>query len=215
MKKILFILFGAPGSGKGYLGECLKQEILAQNVATESGICYISTGDLLRAEMDAQTPLGLEIAEIINAGRYVSDNIVDTLVSQALQKSKDVAFLDGYPRTQAQLLHLKNILMDMDISVIPVKRDTPVSLILERVSQRRVCRNCKTTHSVQDGKCPKCGGESIVRKDDALIEHRLNEYRENTENLWPDLQEISLNWWWVDGTADASMMAQKIVASLL
>ncbi len=215
MNKILFILFGAPGSGKGYLGECMKQEILTLNYAKESDIRYISTGDLLRAEMAAQTPLGLEITEIMNGGRYVSDDIVSALLSKALEGPEDVMFLDGYPRTELQLQYLKDFLKGRYIDVISIKRETPIPLIKERVSQRRVCRDCQMTHSVKDGKCPKCGGESIIRKDDALIEERLLLYQNNTENLWPELKEMSLDWWCVDGICDAAIMAQRIIASVL
>ncbi len=215
MKKILFILFGAPGSGKGYLGECLRQEFLLQKLAVEKDILYISTGDLLRAEMAERTPLGLEITETMNAGGYVSDDIVDALVKKALHRSEPIKFLDGYPRTFAQLQYLQQILIGLNVEVIAVKRETPIPLILERVSQRRGCQDCKTTHSVKDGKCPKCGGPSVIRADDALINRRLTQYKNCTAGLWEDLAVMSSDWWLVDGTQDAVTMARRILLSFL
>ena len=211
MRKFLFILFGAPGSGKGFLGECLKSELVKQGIVSEDQIKYISTGDLLREEVALKTPLGLQIAQTIASGQLVSDAVVDTLVDKALQRDEMVMFLDGYPRTSNQLSSLAQILQDKSYVVIAIKRNTPEKLILERVSKRRVCKECKSTHSVDDGKCPKCGGESTVRRDDAVIEKRLSEYRENTAPLWNDLWNVSNFMTSIDGKEDAKASAAEVI----
>lgn len=214
MRKFLFILFGAPGSGKGFLGECLKSELIKQGIVSEDQIKYISTGDLLREEVALKTPLGLQIVQTIGSGQLVSDAVVDALVNKALQRDERVMFLDGYPRTSNQLDSLTEILQDKSYVVIAIKRNTPERLILERVSKRRVCKECKLTHSVDDGRCPKCGGESVVRHDDSVIEKRLSEYRGNTSALWNDLWVVSNFMTSVDGKEDARDSAADVVLYL-
>lgn len=212
MRKIIFFLFGAPGSGKGYLGDCIKQELVKSGKATEADIRYVSTGDLLREEIASGSELGQELSEIVNSGKLVSDEIVNTLVVKAFDGSEAFLFVDGYPRTRNQFNALRDILSNRKFIVISIKRDTPVELIRERVSKRRVCEKCKCTHSVDDGCCPKCGGKSVVRKDDAIIDNRLNEYYRNTEALWYDFYKISKATISIDGCRDAENAAKDIVS---
>lgn len=215
MENLIIILFGAPGSGKGYLGECMKQEFFRQASIDPSEVSYISTGDLLRAEIAAETSLGKELAQIVESGKYVSDEIVDKLVAKALNGTERIKFVDGYPRTIEQLDALLELLEDKDVYTVGIKRNTPIPLILKRVSERRVCQNCKATHSVHDGKCPVCGGPSIIRKDDAVIENRLKSYQEKTAKLWDTLEETLDMCWEADGTEDAHEIAKTIVDILL
>ena len=211
MEKILFVLFGAPGSGKGYLGECLKSEIEKKGFAVK----YISTGDLLREEIALKTPLGEQLAQTISSGKLVPDDVVDALVEKALKAEETVLFLDGYPRTYSQFLAFTSFVEAEDaFKVVVVKRDTPVELILERVAKRRVCATCKATHSVDDGCCPKCGGESVIRKDDAVIRGRLEEYEANTAGLWNDLRLFAEEMYVVEGSEEATKAASEIVEDL-
>jgi adenylate kinase len=214
MNKTLIILFGAPGSGKGFLGDCIKQEIISQNIVSDSQIGYISTGDLLRAEVASNSPLGQQISQIITSGKLVSDDIVDTLVEKALNGEEQILFVDGYPRTPSQLDNIISIASKKGIELVSIKRDTPTELILKRVQKRRVCESCKATHSVDDGKCPKCGGNSIIRKDDAVIEKRLDEYEKNTAPIWEDVKEASQKNITVDGSIEATNASKYIVATL-
>lgn len=211
MKTTLFILFGAPGSGKGYLGDCIKTALIEAGKVRENGVSYISVGDLLRAEISAKTELGLKIEEIVNSGNLVSDELVGALVEKALVDDGKMKFLDGYPRTLQQYDDLRRMLERMNYRVITIKRDTPITLIRERVLQRRVCSTCKTTHSVNDGCCPKCGGPSIVRKDDAVIDARLLEYVKNTSPLWNYMALLSDYLLVVDGKQEASVSVQEIM----
>ena len=223
MRKTLIILFGAPGSGKGSLGDKIKEQLVNHKGMRAAEISYISTGDLLREEIAAQSELGMEISQIVNSGKLVSDEIVATLVEKALSHSdefdslgvrvpsKHVILLDGYPRTETQRLALANMLQDKAMFVVAVKRNTPFDVIKKRVSERRVCKNCKTTHLASDGKCPKCGGESIIRKDDAVIEQRLVEYETNTAPVWNKLALICDAMQAFDGMDDADAVAKWIV----
>ena len=212
MKKTIIILFGAPGSGKGYLGDCLQREITGRRITEK--IKYISTGDLLRAEVIAKTALGEQISQIIASGELVSDEIVNDLVSKALNAEEDIFFLDGYPRTDEQLNMLFSQFEQKQQYVVAIKRDTPIDLILERVSKRRICRECKVTHSVEDGCCPKCGGKSIIRKDDAVIADHIAVYQNSTEKLWNVLYYEVDEMYVVEGDKDASLAAKDIVDNL-
>lgn len=221
MNKVFFCLFGAPGSGKGFLGECINQKLINLEVASSEEIMYLSTGDALRAEIASGSSLGKQLAEIVSSGKLVSDQFINELVKQTLRRSfengKKIIFIDGYPRTQAQFDAFKDLflLVYADVYLVAIKRDTPVNLILERVSKRRVCKECKYTHTAEDTCCPKCGGESIIRKDDAVIENRLNEYQNSTAELWDDLFELADKAIVVDGHQEAAESAEIVVREIL
>lgn len=212
MTQILFIIFGAPGSGKGYTTEKLKAEILAKKLVEEGDIAYISTGDLLRKEVALATPLGKQISTIISSGQLVSDEIVDALVEKALKIEKKVVFLDGYPRTKAQLLAFTTKMVSTSYTPVLVKVSTPKEIILNRVSMRRVCKDCKSTHNSTLAKCPNCGGELIIRNDDAVIESRLLEYERNTKDLFSDLVDfVGDKWYTINNSGCISKPIQFIV----
>ena len=212
MNKKLIVLFGAPGSGKGYLGDCIKEEL--KNAGVEDFL-YISTGDLLREEIKAQTKLGQEVEQIVVSGKLVPDTIVSELVMKALSSPNTIKILDGYPRTEFQMYDVLAARDLLEHDLVSIKRDTPVEIIKLRVAKRRVCKNCKATHSVDDGCCPKCGGESVVRKDDAVIDARLAEYEKNTAPLWANLIANSTASLQVDGTEEASEVARYFVNLIL
>ena len=211
MKKII-ILFGAPGSGKGTLGDCIKAELIAQGKFSPQNLHYVSTGDLLRAEIASGSELGEKISSIVQAGGLVSDEIVEQLVCKALRELKDgnLMFLDGYPRTKAQLDALSTML-DENFYITTIKRNTDENVIKSRITKRRVCAVCKTTHTVDDGKCPKCGGPSTIRKDDSVIEKRLEEYHANTEPIWNYMALISKRVYTVNNNEEAADAAKRIV----
>lgn len=184
----IIILFGAPGCGKGHLWNSLHERLL-ERVLPES-ISYIATGDLIREEIAKKSEIGLQIAEIVQSGQLVPDTIVDKLIANALAGDQVIKVLDGYPRTEAQFENLKSQISE-ETQVIAVFRDTPTDVILSRISKRRICKDCKATHSVDYGCCPKCGGESLIRKDDSVIEARLAEFEKNTLPLWDRMCEIA------------------------
>ena len=183
----LIILYGAPGCGKGHLWSVLHERLL-ERVLPET-IAYIATGDLIREQIALKSEIGLQIAELVQSGQLVPDRIVDKLIANALAGDQVIKVLDGYPRTNSQFDALKAQLSD-ETEVIAVFRDTPVDVIMGRIAKRRVCKDCKTTHTSDDGCCPKCGGESLIRKDDAVIEARLEEFNKNTLPIWDRMFEI-------------------------
>ena len=212
MKRII-ILFGAPGCGKGTLGEFLKTELIAQGKYPAEYISYVSTGDLLREEIASGSELGKEISAIVQSGGLVSDEIVEKLIAQSLNNLKHghLMFLDGFPRTMPQLEAL-SAMLDKSFHVTTIKRDTDEKVIKERISKRRVCTDCKHTHiATEDGKCPKCGGQVTIRKDDAVIDKRLAEYHANTEPIWNYMAIISKTVYTVKNNFEAVDAAKEFI----
>ena len=175
------ILMGAPGAGKGTQSE---------KISEKWGIPAVSTGNMLRAAMKHQTPLGEKVREYMDTGKLVSDEIVIELLSNRIQ-DPDCAngfILDGVPRTigQAEALEQAGIRFD---AAVALENDDEV--IIERIGGRRVCEVCGASYHLKhspakvDGVCDKCGGKLVQRKDDApeTVKNRLEVYHTTTEPL--------------------------------
>ena len=175
------ILLGAPGAGKGTQAEVLSAKL---------GIPTISTGNILRAAIKDQTPLGLQIKACMDAGKLVPDELVIGIVVERLAQD-DCAngyILDGVPRTlpQAEALDQHGVTFDHVISI-----EIEDSVIEERMGGRRVCPECGTPfHMVsrppkQEGVCDNCGGTLAQRNDDKpeTVRQRLAIYHQDTEPL--------------------------------
>ena len=173
------VLLGAPGAGKG---------TQAAKIVADYDIAHISTGDILRAAVKAQTPLGLEAKSYMDAGELVPDSVVIELVKERLKETDtDKGFiLDGFPRTATQAVALATELSalrrDID-AAIAVAVDPEV--IVERLASRRLCRNCSYIGSASDKTCPVCTGEMYQRDDDRAetVRNRLNVYEKATAPL--------------------------------
>ena len=178
--KRLIILFGAPGSGKGLLGDTLSARF---------GLTKIATGDILRAEVKAKTPLGRRIASDVRSGILLDDTIVNPIVIRALAESSGDVILDGYPRRLSQFDFLRQT-AETGFDTVCVYVGISVEAVIARIGRRRICEKCGATHPVEAGCCPKCGGRSVVREDDALIKKRLDVYLRTT---WPVLGPL-ISW---------------------
>ena len=175
------ILLGAPGAGKGTQAEILSRKF---------GIPSISTGNILRAAMKKGTPVGLRAKAFVESGKLVPDDVIIGIVEERLAEPDCAAgyILDGMPRTipQAQALLDRGIDIDAAVS-LEVSDET----IVRRMSGRRTCKDCGATYHIvnippkTEGKCDVCGGELIVRKDDApeTVRARLEVYHRETEPL--------------------------------
>lgn len=175
-----FIFLGPPGAGKGSL---------AVKVAEDYKIPHISTGDIFRANIKAQTPLGVKVKAIIDSGSLVSDELTFELVKDRLAQA-DCAngyILDGFPRTIPQAEMLEGLVSDVKVVNFEIKDE----IVIKRLSTRRVCRGCGANYNVLtlkpkvEGVCDSCGGELYQRDDDKQesILHRMDVYREQTEPL--------------------------------
>ncbi len=211
-RPLRLIIFGRQGAGKG-----TQSTRLAQRFA----IPHISTGDMLRAAAASGSEFGLQVKAIMDAGHLVSDEVMEGVVRQRLseQDTRPGFLLDGYPRTPGQAEFLQGILAPDGVT-LAIDLDVPESVVLDRITHRRVCSSCGTTYAVGDqsadsGVCAKCGGAVTQRADDSeeSVRKRLALYAQQTEPL--------LNWFsdrgllvTVDGVGEPDAIANRIVEAV-
>ena len=174
------IIFGAPGAGKGTYASRLQAKL---------GVYVISMGDIFRELIKENSDTSAKVKSFMEKGTLVPDDIVVEVLKQHLSKiSKGKGFiLDGYPRTLDQAKKLEAI---TPIDVI-MQLNVPDWIIIERLSTRRICRNCGAVYNVKflkpkvEGICDKCGGPLYQRSDDnpETIKNRLKIYQEQTTPL--------------------------------
>ncbi len=170
------VFLGAPGAGKG---------TQATRVCEKYRIPHISTGDILRANIQAGTPLGVQAKSLIDRGMLVPDEVVVGLMRDRLAQA-DCAhgyLLDGFPRTLEQahaLAQFARIDLAIDIAVDP-------EMVVDRIAGRRMCRCGESYHISMHPSpiCDKCGQQLYQRDDDKpeTVKARLEVYREQTEPL--------------------------------
>ena len=173
------VLLGAPGAGKG---------TQAQKLVAEYGLAHISTGDLLRAAVKAQSELGVKAKEYMDAGQLVPDQLVIDLVKERLSADDAKAgfILDGFPRNTAQAVtldfELQNMGLKLDAALLVAVEP---EVIVERLSSRRTCKECCYTAPAGTETCPNCSGEMYQRDDDKpeTIRKRLDVYENQTSPL--------------------------------
>ena len=173
------VLLGAPGAGKG---------TVAQELVEEFGVAHISTGDLLRAAVKAQSELGIQAKKYMDAGELVPDQLVIDLVKERLaaDDAQKGFILDGFPRNTVQAVTLDTELAALDRSLdCALLVDVAPEVIVTRLSSRRTCRDCGHTGTATETVCPTCGGEMYQRDDDKpeTIQNRLDVYEKNTSPL--------------------------------
>ncbi len=179
------ILLGAPGAGKG---------TQAVKLAEKYDIPQISTGDIFRSNIKNGTELGKKAKEFIDKGMLVPDEITIGIVKDRLMQSdcRNGFILDGFPRTIPQAEYLDRVLAEMDQKLdVVLNIHVEDSVIIKRLSGRRVCPSCGLTYHVtnnppRDGKtCDNCKTSVIQRDDDKedTVINRLKTYHEQTEPL--------------------------------
>ncbi len=165
---------GCPGAGKG------TQSVKLQ---TAYQLQHISTGDLLRAEIASGSALGKQVADIINKGNLVSDELMISLLAARVQTTDKGIIFDGFPRTVSQAQALEEMLRRYDRSISQVIMiDLPEEEVIKRLSSRRVCKQCSKPAATLTQSICDCGGELYVRDDDTpeSIKHRLEVYKKQT-----------------------------------
>lgn len=178
------IMLGAPGSGKGTIGE---------ELCTKFNLKHIATGDIFRSEIKNETELGKKANEYISKGQLVPDEVTIAMVEEHL-KDEEGVLLDGFPRTIEQAEALKKFLSEKNRKITAViNLNVPDEDIIKRTSSRVVCSNkgCGASFntvfmpSKVEGICDKCGSKLVKRPDDnpETIKQRLVVYHEQTEPL--------------------------------
>lgn len=203
------VLLGAPGAGKG---------TQAAKLVEKFGYSHISTGDMLRAAVKNQTPLGLEAKKYMDAGDLVPDEVVIGLVKERLQDEDTQAgfILDGFPRTSTQAVALDSELASLDRPLnAALLVDVDKEVIIKRLTSRRMCRDCGYIGSDQDAQCPKCGGEMYQRDDDneATVRNRLDVYETSTAPLIDYYRGCDLLIE-IDGDRDPEVVLESIIEAL-
>ena len=167
------VMLGPPGAGKG---------TQAERFALKHGVPKISTGEILREAVVRQTPLGIAAKTVMDAGRLVGDDIMVGIVRERLERDDAKAgfVLDGFPRTVPQAEALDDMIDNQPLVVVDII--VPEEMLVRRLASRRTCGRCGHSALPQEPRCPKCGGELVVRLDDkaGIVLERLRIYTEQT-----------------------------------
>lgn len=209
------VLLGAPGAGKG---------TQAKRIAQEFGTTQLSTGDMLRAEVDEGTDLGRHVDEIMKAGRLVPDELIIQLIDHQLDHLGGAGFvLDGVPRTLAQahaldaMLARKRLPLEAVISI-----DVDEDKMVERISGRFTCARCgegyheKFKRPAVEGVCDVCGSTEFVHRADdnaETVRQRLRDYHAKTEPVVAYYEQRNLLRR-VNGMLSIDEVTDEIVAKL-
>ncbi|KWV96371.1 adenylate kinase [Erythrobacter sp. AP23] len=182
------ILLGPPGAGKG---------TQAQRLVEHHGMRQLSTGDMLRETRKADTELGRKVADIMDTGGLVSDEIVSAMIDAKLaDMGPEIgAIFDGYPRTAAQADQLDEILAKHGRKLDHViELEVNEDALVERITGRFTCANCGAGyHDVfnqpaKPGVCDRCGSTEFKRRPDdneETVRKRMQEYRGKTAPILP------------------------------
>jgi adenylate kinase len=207
------IVLGKQGAGKGT--QCVR-------LSHHYVIPHISTGDMLRAAVKMQTPLGLEAKRYMEEGELVPDELLLGLVDERLAQddTKGRGFvLDGFPRTVPQAEALDRLLAPLELDVV-IDLEVPRDLVLSRLASRRVCVDCGANYSVSapprvDWICDVCGGEVVQRPDDTevAIKRRLDLYETETAPLvaWYEASGRLVS---VDGTGTPDEVTDRLIRAI-
>jgi adenylate kinase len=178
------ILIGPPGAGKGTQAAAVKSSF---------PVDHISTGDILRENVRAGSPLGIEAKKFMQAGALVPDELIIEMMRERLAKGAAVGFmLDGFPRTVAQAEALDELLKEMSVPLdAAILLEVSDETVVKRLFGRRVCSSCGAIFHVTgnptstEGVCDLCSGPVVQRDDDGeeVIRRRLSVYHRDTAPL--------------------------------
>ena len=213
MPELNLILFGPPGAGKGTQADRLRADF---------SLPFISTGDMLRANVKDETELGQQAKDYMDAGDLVPDELIVAMAADRLQEddAQDGFILDGFPRTLEQAKALDRQLAELSRRVTAALLiAAPDEAVMRRLSGRRVCVKAGHNYHVEfdppkhEGVCDQDGSRLIQRDDDQpeVIENRLRVFHEQTEPLvgYYDEQGLMRR---IDGTRPATEVHDHIRA---
>lgn len=220
MSTMNLVLMGLPGAGKGTQAQLIVQEF---------DVPHISTGDIFRAAIKNETPMGIQAKQFIDKGELVPDEVTNGIVKERLAEADTVKgfMLDGFPRNLVQAESLNQMLADsgrkLDAVInIHVNPD----ILVERLSGRFICRNCGTTYHrlynmpKVEGTCDVCGQHDFYQRDDDKPETVKNRLDVNIKLNTPliDFYEQQGVLYNIDGEQDIDKVysdVKKVLTSLM
>jgi len=194
MSELNLILLGPPGAGKGTQAERLTDDF---------NLPYIATGNILRAAVKDETPLGKQAKTFMDAGELVPDEVISGVIVEAVEgpAARDGFLLDGFPRTVAQADALGAGLERLDRHLTAaILIDVPDAEVMRRISGRRVSVKTGRVYHVEfdppkhEGRCDVDGSRLVQRDDDRpeTVQHRLEVYHEQTAPLIAYYEDLGL-----------------------
>jgi len=210
------LLLGAPGVGKGTQAKLLMEEF---------SIPQISTGDILRANREQHTPLGLMAEDVMAKGQLVPDDLVNEMVSERLAQpdTEHGYILDGFPRTLNQAEWLDTKLVAYMLPVVAVSIVVEERILLERITGRRMCPICGTIYNIytqppkHDEVCDADGAKLIQRADDTeeVFRERMKAFMQKTSAVIEYYRSHGNRFAEVDGDRPVHEVTKSIRATLL
>ena len=209
------IILGPPGAGKG---------TQAAFIAKKYQIPHISTGDIFRANIKGNTPLGKKAQEYMNKGELVPDELTCDLVFDRIAQddAKGGFLLDGFPRNIFQAEKLDEVLQKNNLKIdCVINISVEDKVLIERAVGRRICKDCGATYHIafnktkSKGVCDNCGGALYQRDDDKeeTIVNRIKVYNENTKPLI-DYYTKQGNIANIDGQKDINLVFEDIIKAV-
>lgn len=208
------ILLGPPGAGKGTQAKRLEDKYK---------IVQLSTGEMLRAEVASGSDLGKQAKEIMEAGKFVSDDIIIGMISKRIDNAdcKNGFILDGFPRTVPQAEALGQMLAEKSLKLDHVlELEVDDEAMVERICGRYTCSKCGAGYHdsfqkpEKEGVCDKCGATEFTRRADdneETVRARLRVYHEQTAPISKFYKELGILKS-VDGMADIDVVSHQLAS---
>jgi adenylate kinase len=211
------LLFGPPGVGKG---------TQAQRLSAAFRIPHIATGDILRAAIQSNTPLGLAVRQYIERGQLAPDDIMVEIIKERLGRADTGAgfLLDGFPRTTPQAEALGRLFAEQGRRADGViVLEAPTDALVARIAGRRTCESCQASYHLSSrpprvgGVCDRCGGTLIQRGDDAeaTVRYRLEEHAAKTKPVLDYFKDHDWPVRVIDALGDIDQIFGRIYSAVL